>query len=114
MPRWRANAISERCAARTVATVSLGQNLVPQDFSPQDATEALKQEGPDELATPMTCARPSRRDVFFQHMGKCLLWACLTADSQSATFVGSIVSNLRHHMVIVSLPFAFEIAGPVC
>ena len=28
-------------ATQTVATVSLGKNLVPQDFTPQEATEAL-------------------------------------------------------------------------
>src|SRR5258708_35036786 len=31
-------------AARAVASVSLGKTLVPQDFSPHDATELLKQE----------------------------------------------------------------------
>jgi hypothetical protein len=31
-------------AAQTVATVSLGKNLVPQDFTPQEATEALKKD----------------------------------------------------------------------
>jgi photosystem II stability/assembly factor-like uncharacterized protein len=31
-------------AAQTVATVSLGKNLVPQDFSTRDAVEALKQD----------------------------------------------------------------------
>jgi photosystem II stability/assembly factor-like uncharacterized protein len=31
-------------AAQTVATVSLGKNLVPQDFTPQDATEALRKD----------------------------------------------------------------------
>jgi hypothetical protein len=31
-------------AAQTVATVSLGQNLVPQDFTPQEAIEALKKD----------------------------------------------------------------------
>jgi hypothetical protein len=29
-------------AAQVVASVSLGKNLIPQDFSPQDASEALK------------------------------------------------------------------------
>jgi hypothetical protein len=32
-------------AAQAVASVSLGKNLVPQDFSPQDAADALKQDG---------------------------------------------------------------------
>jgi hypothetical protein len=32
------------------ATVSLGQNLVPQDFTPEDATEALKQDTTAEQA----------------------------------------------------------------
>jgi hypothetical protein len=31
-------------AAQTVATVSLGKNLVPQDFTPEEATEALKRD----------------------------------------------------------------------
>ena len=31
-------------AARTVATVSLSKNLVPQDFSPQEALMALNQD----------------------------------------------------------------------
>jgi hypothetical protein len=31
-------------AAHTVATVSLGRKLVPQDFSPEEATEAPKRE----------------------------------------------------------------------
>jgi hypothetical protein len=31
-------------AAQTVATVSLVKNLVPQDFTPQEATEALKKD----------------------------------------------------------------------
>jgi hypothetical protein len=37
-------------AAQTVATVSLGKNLVPQDFTPEEATEALKQETAAEQA----------------------------------------------------------------
>jgi photosystem II stability/assembly factor-like uncharacterized protein len=38
-------------AAQTIASVSLGTNLIPQDFSPQDATEALKQDaGNDQQA----------------------------------------------------------------
>jgi photosystem II stability/assembly factor-like uncharacterized protein len=32
-------------AAQTVAAVSLGKNLVPQDFSPQSARDALSQDG---------------------------------------------------------------------
>jgi hypothetical protein len=32
-------------AAQTIASVSLGKDLIPQDFLPQDATEALKQCG---------------------------------------------------------------------
>jgi hypothetical protein len=32
-------------AAQTIALVSLGKNLIPQDFLPRDATEALKQDG---------------------------------------------------------------------
>jgi hypothetical protein len=35
-------------AAQTIATVSLGKNLIPQDFLPQDATEALKQDGSND------------------------------------------------------------------
>jgi len=37
-------------AAQTVATVSLGKNLVPQDFTPEEASEALKQETTAEQA----------------------------------------------------------------
>jgi hypothetical protein len=37
-------------AAQTVATVSLGQNLVPQDFTPDEATEALQQATTAEQA----------------------------------------------------------------
>jgi hypothetical protein len=37
-------------AAQTVATVSLGKNLLPQDFTPEEATEALKQETTAEQA----------------------------------------------------------------
>jgi hypothetical protein len=32
-------------AAQVVASVSLGKNLIPQDFSPEDATEALRKDG---------------------------------------------------------------------
>jgi hypothetical protein len=32
-------------AAQTVASVSLGKNLIPQDFLPQDAADALRQDG---------------------------------------------------------------------
>jgi hypothetical protein len=38
-------------AAQTVAAVSLGQNLVPQDFSPEDATKVLKHDSSKEHAT---------------------------------------------------------------
>jgi hypothetical protein len=37
-------------AAQTVATVSLSKNLVPQDFTPEEATEAVKQETTAEQA----------------------------------------------------------------
>jgi hypothetical protein len=37
-------------AAQTVATVSLGKNLVPQDFTPEEATEAIEQETTAEQA----------------------------------------------------------------
>jgi hypothetical protein len=32
-------------AAQTIAAVSLGKNLIPQDFSPEDAADALKRDG---------------------------------------------------------------------